>query len=98
MEWKSLKDNQKHDDVNDTSNGTAMPAKHTLELVLDTLQRSIFFLQEIVSTMNLYERVLMVMVMVMHFRRDTYEIFGQPVDPDEVLYYVDAFSEIHCSS
>ncbi|KAH6776863.1 DNA-binding bromodomain-containing protein [Perilla frutescens var. frutescens] len=70
VEWRSLKENKRDDDDDDDAitNGkakaTAMPAKHILELVLDTLQR-----------------------------RDTYEIFAQPVDPDEVEDYYEIIKE-----
>ncbi|XP_042050162.1 bromodomain-containing protein 9-like [Salvia splendens] len=60
VDWRSLKQNQDHDH---DGNGV-MPAKHTLELVLDTLQR-----------------------------RDTYEIFAQPVDPNQVENYYEIVKE-----
>ncbi|KAI3472985.1 hypothetical protein Pfo_030036 [Paulownia fortunei] len=71
VEWRSghesqiIKENQEHDD-HAITNGKAsiMPAKHILELVLDTLQR-----------------------------RDTYEIFAEPVDPDEVEDYYEIIKE-----
>ncbi|KAL1549029.1 bromodomain testis-specific protein-like [Salvia divinorum] len=58
VDWRSLKQNQNHD------RDGVMPAKHTLELVLDTLQR-----------------------------RDTYEIFAQPVDPNQVENYYEIVKE-----
>ncbi|KAL3615825.1 hypothetical protein CASFOL_040119 [Castilleja foliolosa] len=62
VEWRAgrIRENQNHD----AGKASELPAKHTLELVLDTLQR-----------------------------RDTYEIFAQPVDPNEVEDYREIIKE-----
>ncbi|KAG8377156.1 hypothetical protein BUALT_Bualt09G0139200 [Buddleja alternifolia] len=62
--WKGRDGPQNDDHSTDYGKPSIMPAKHILELVLDTLQR-----------------------------RDTYEIFAEPVDPDEVEDYYEIIKE-----
>ncbi|KAL8038879.1 hypothetical protein ABFX02_10G000600 [Erythranthe guttata] len=66
IDWRSIrvsKQSQNHH-MNNHAKTSVMPAKHLLELVLDTLQR-----------------------------RDTYEIFAEPVDPNEVENYCEIIKE-----
>ncbi|KAL7095050.1 hypothetical protein ACP275_10G001100 [Erythranthe tilingii] len=62
IDWRSFRVSKQTQNHAKTS--VVMPAKHLLELVLDTLQR-----------------------------RDTYEIFAEPVDPDEVEDYCEIIKE-----
>ncbi|KZV43063.1 hypothetical protein F511_04455 [Dorcoceras hygrometricum] len=62
--WKGRDNPQIHVQNRQYGKSSTMPAKHILELVLDTLQR-----------------------------RDSYEIFAEPVDPDEVEDYYEIIKE-----
>ncbi|XP_051131279.1 uncharacterized protein LOC127251584 [Andrographis paniculata] len=76
--WKSSH-GEHHKQDGGTGKALILPEKHTLELVLDTLQR-----------LNGMDNRI---VLEMHFRRDTYEIFAEPVNPDEVEDYYKIIKE-----
>ncbi|KAL3826214.1 hypothetical protein ACJIZ3_022243 [Penstemon smallii] len=80
MDWRYGHESQENHKSNNSANkdgkASIIPAKHILELVLDTLQ-----------SFRIYRRAFL------NQKRDTYEIFAEPVDPDEVEEYYEIIRE-----